>query len=621
MSCAPLLTLACTWILQSAVIARVLHDLEDTSSREDSPANSPVEPAEGPDSPTPDMSRAERNSPPRGIALWPHVTKARTSDGADVHLLVLDVNDFDSASRNKGRDSCLFSLGMLLSSFVVYHTDGGVTEEEINKLWTFVSAANKNVQLAPTHERDRDDGDLDMSHLSPKLLWVLQGFSLTRDDTGRQMTARQYLERALQESDAALQPGGLTKHRNAKTSLRHIFADRDCFPLVHAACQEQHESGVYSPGLSPAMANETSTSGKFPGTSRERARAQVAALRDRILHNAEMKCIGGAALNGRMLLTVVESFISAINAGHPLNVGDAWCAVADAECELYVQRCLATYNSNFEMLRTQLPMSTCDLSLWQMNSAREAIDSFSADARHLQAARVQRHRQRLDETIKGMWERISAENCTVGEDKAQLLLAQLYQDVEQRLHADDYADFGHYDRERRRVRSEFLEKAPKQATALAVMYEFMEDEVAKVAKRFFSRVSMNAINCESKKDEELLDLRLQASDLAARVQSLEQALADSKARERKARDEMTEAQDLHAQEVLELDRGGSKALRELLSDFEDAKRGKVEAELQLSHAVEKIEELSEWKQMNSSRAIWDAVESRAQVCAWLVALW
>ena len=129
---------------------------------------------------------------------------------------------------------------------------------------------------------------------------------------------------------------------------------------------------------------------------------------------------------------------------------------------------------------------------------------------------------------------------------------------------------------------------------------------------------MDAINCESKKDEELLDLKLQVADLTARLQSQEQALADSKARERKAREEMTVAQDRHAQEVLELDRGGSKALRELLADFEDAKRCKVEAELQLSHAVEKIEELSEWKQMNSSRAIWDAVEFRAQVWGRLV---
>lgn len=98
----------------------------------------------------------------------------------------------------------------------------------------------------------------------------------------------------------------------------------------------------------------------------ERARAQVSALRDRILQSAEMKCIGGAPLSGRMLLTLTESYIAAINARHSLNVGDAWGAVADAECELRVQRCLAQYNTKFLTLKGAMPLSTSELSLWQV---------------------------------------------------------------------------------------------------------------------------------------------------------------------------------------------------------------------------------------------------------------
>ena len=98
----------------------------------------------------------------------------------------------------------------------------------------------------------------------------------------------------------------------------------------------------------------------------ERVRAQVSALRDRILQSAEMKCIGGAPLSGRMLLTLTESYIAAINARHSLNVGDAWGAVADAECELRVQRCLAQYNTKFLSLKGAMPLSTSELSLWQV---------------------------------------------------------------------------------------------------------------------------------------------------------------------------------------------------------------------------------------------------------------
>jgi hypothetical protein len=476
-----------------------------------------------------------------GIALWPCAAKARASDGTEVNLLVLDVQDFDATDANKGRDECLFALGMLLSSFVVYHTHGGLTEERISKLWSFVSAANKNIQTVPTHERDRDEADMDFADLSPKLLWVLHGFSLTRDASGRQMKARQYLERALQESDASLPPGAsLAQHSSAKATLRRVFTDRDCFALMQTACPDS---------CAPSNPSPTSSSSWAALSADERSRAQVSALRDRIMHNAEMKFIGGAPINGRMLLTLTERYIAGINASLSLNVPDAWGAVADAECELCVQRCLAKYNASFESLRTTMPLSASELSLWQMNSTRDAIECFSEDSRHLQVGRAQRHRLRLEETLKGLWERVHADNCSVGEDKAQVILTQLYEEVEQKLHADEYSDFSHYDRDRRRVRSEFLEKAPKQAAVLAVMYEFMESEVVRVAKRFVSRVSMNAINCESQKEEEAAELKLQVTDLNARLKSLDAALAESKARERRAREDMAAAQEQHAQEV------------------------------------------------------------------------
>lgn len=111
-----------------------------------------------------------RESAHAGISLWPHVLKARASDGTDVNLLVLDVDDFGANAHSQGRDSCLFALGMLLSSFVTYHTLGGVTETEISDLWAFVAAANKKIEVAPSNDRDVFDTEIDYSDLTPKLL-------------------------------------------------------------------------------------------------------------------------------------------------------------------------------------------------------------------------------------------------------------------------------------------------------------------------------------------------------------------------------------------------------------------------------------------------------------------
>jgi len=346
-------------VRQASLVSRVLYGVDETMRSHDV---SPI--SNGSFS-----SRCQTHS--GGIALWPVATRARTSDGSDVTLLVLDVQDFDAFGCNKGRDECLFSLGMLLSSFVVYHSRGGVTEEEIGKLWSYVSATNKKMQIVPTNERDRADAEVALADLTPKLLWVLHGFSLTRDDSGRQMTARQYLERALQESEDVLQPGGLAKMSAAKTTLRHIFADRDCFPIVHAAGTDASAlHGSFISSRSPSTAGDLSSSGNLRrdgGATQlpeERARAQVAALRDRIIYNAEMKCLGGAPLNGRMLLTVAESYIAAINAANTLNVGDALGAIADCECDLYVQ-------------------------VWPVTPAhaREEDEERSRDARSLRAGR------------------------------------------------------------------------------------------------------------------------------------------------------------------------------------------------------------------------------------------
>lgn len=274
-------------ILQSSLISRVLYGAEEAKQSGTSTTSS-------------ESFSARRQTKHAGVTLWPVAMKARTSDGTDVNLLVLDVQDFDTMGPEKGKNSCLFALGMLLSSFIVYQSQGGVTEEEISKLWSFVSATNKNMQIVPSNDRDRVDAEINISDLTPKLLWVLHGFSLTRDDNGRQMTARQYLERALQEADTALQPGGLAKQSSAKTTLRQVFADRDCFPFMpytpfmHSACHEQSGPLKTPSSPSPRAPSVTGTPGGGDSSSiapimrsaEERARAQVSAPRDRFMHNA-----------------------------------------------------------------------------------------------------------------------------------------------------------------------------------------------------------------------------------------------------------------------------------------------------------------------------------------------
>ena len=97
----------------------------------------------------------------------------------------------------------------------------------------------------------------------------------------------------------------MAKQSNAKTTLRHIFADRDCFTLSSSSSSSQDTSaniGLFGSPRTPSTSGDTSAANVMV-RSEERARAQFAALRDRIMHNAEMKCIGGT--DSRKVLSIV----------------------------------------------------------------------------------------------------------------------------------------------------------------------------------------------------------------------------------------------------------------------------------------------------------------------------
>ena len=98
----------------------------------------------------------------------------------------------------------------------------------------------------------------------------------------------------------------MAKQSNAKTTLRHIFADRDCFTLSSSSSsQDTSNIGLFGSPRTPSTSGDTS-SGNVMVRSEERARAQFAALRDRIMHNAEMKCIGGT--DSRKVLSIVTLY-------------------------------------------------------------------------------------------------------------------------------------------------------------------------------------------------------------------------------------------------------------------------------------------------------------------------
>jgi hypothetical protein len=543
-----------------------------------------------------------------GMYLWPEPIASRASDGTEVNTLVLEVEGLGSDDALGGRHDRMFALSALLASFMVYTTTGALSDEAVDRLWARCAFLVDSVRVSSEEQHEHAE---ELADEMPKLLWLLHNFSLGRtavevvaDRTPSPQVAsarmtpggtpRQYLEKALEDL------GGLSVRasascrgkRKARASLRRLFLDRDCFPLSAAGGAPDDSRGPFSTPETPAPG----------GGARLPSRRQLLALRDRVLSNAEVKAVSGAPLCGRMLAALAEAYVSVFNAGAspPPCIADVWATVCDAEFARHQAAALAAYDAAAAALRARMPLGSSELSQWHAGEARRAHVRFGDGGAALQAKRRHRQVAQLEEHLTARWDALCAQNARVGEDGARALVGELLADVELRLASGELADFAAFERERRRARAAFLERAPRHPAALAVLHEFMEDAVSAGAARCAARAARAAQAAEGALRGRVAELEAAlgearaaaaqaASDARARAGGLEEALAAGRAREEALAAEAARTAEAHAAEVREVAQAHAGALRAALAELDDARRARAAAELAAQHAHDRVD--------------------------------
>eukprot|EP00960_Hanusia_phi_P011119 325949-Hanusia_phi.AAC.1 len=343
--------------------------------------------------------------------------------------------------------------------------------------------------------------------------------------------------------------------------------------------------------------------------------------------------MSGCLVSGPLFVSLAEYFISMLNTGNSISIPDAFGAISLSACERANLRCIESYDEAFAQLKEKMPLDSSEISFWLVVVPQvSTVIVVGTMILHMTASR---------DTIE------LYKTLTIGLQVVEIAL----RDLEEKIHSNAYQDFGEYDRDRRRVRAKYFELAPKHPSALIVLHEFMEDVVCSVAKRFINKLSLqlqeedsrNACclswvclqltSCDFRKEFESQQLKLEVSEMKHRANMLEKSLHESQRREKEAREVnfalLTVPAPLMflAKETLRGERGArkgigrdrtsdvfpdvamfvkmrfqvqSRVLKESLSECEDVKRMKSETELQLTHAMEKIEELTEWKQVDRS---------------------
>ena len=258
----------------------------------------------------------------KGIWLWGEpVYIAETGKT----ILFLDSEGLGATGKHASFDVQIFSLAILLSSLFILNTSIAITEQALEQLELVVqmtervrvseqqqqpAAAGKRAASSPSSSSE--DLSLLAAHF-PDFLWVLRDFSLQlQDASGSPITARQYLEQALQPVSGARS----ADQNRVRQVLSTVFPRRDLVPLIRPVQDEkqlQRMDRVPEKELRPEFV------------------AQIGRLRQQVYDQVREKRVNGHQVSGETFFAVAELYVKAVNAGSIPVISSAWSTVVELQ--------------------------------------------------------------------------------------------------------------------------------------------------------------------------------------------------------------------------------------------------------------------------------------------------
>ena len=205
----------------------------------------------------------------------------------------------------------LCSLALLLSSYFIYNSVGTIDGAAVSKL-SLVVNLTKHIHVRS--QSSREDSGTEYNQFFPHFLWVVRDFTVKLEREGRKISSRDYLEDALKPEEGVSEA---TEQKNSvRMLLRNFFPERDCVTVVRPVSDE---------------AKLMNLSAVPPEQLRPEFRAQIDAMRKRVLTTARPKTVYGKSLNGAMLGALAEAYVTAINTGGTPTISTAWDRVVDSQ--------------------------------------------------------------------------------------------------------------------------------------------------------------------------------------------------------------------------------------------------------------------------------------------------
>ena len=122
--------------------------------------------------------------------MWGSPLQGYTENGEKLNVILVDSEGMGGLDEDNNHDSRIFTLAMLLSSFMIYNSMGSIDENALSNLG-FVTQIARHI-VGKTQDQEDD------YNFMPKFMWVVRDFSLALEDSeGNPIDSKQYLEKAL----------------------------------------------------------------------------------------------------------------------------------------------------------------------------------------------------------------------------------------------------------------------------------------------------------------------------------------------------------------------------------------------------------------------------------------
>ncbi|XP_038870381.1 guanylate-binding protein 1-like [Salvelinus namaycush] len=356
----------------------------------------------------------------KGIWMWcvPHPEKTD-------HTLVLLVTEGlgDVEKGDSKNDAWIFSLAILLSSTLVYNSQGTINNDAVEKL-QYVNELTEMIKVKSSTDDEEEGEGTQFKQFFPNFVWTVRDFTLQLEIDGREITPDRYLENSLQLKTGTSKK--INDYNLPRECIWNFFPSRKCFVFPSPTTPDNMHrlDSMDEAELSESFREVADTFCRF------------------IFQESGMKTvIGGHTLTGEMLGHLVTTYVETIAKGNVPCLENAVLSMAKTENQSAVDEGLALYQKGMEDVKALFPVDINQLSENQLRSESQATEAFMKRS----------FKDENEEFLKALAEAIGNHNVNLfkqnkdaSEKKCKALLENLSAQMDQGMKEGTYTTPGGY---------------------------------------------------------------------------------------------------------------------------------------------------------------------------------